>query len=332
MRNSVCLRLQKTKNASEVDKRPRQRGDVSWLRRLLGLCSLNAAHDGRAGDLEVSVEGFSIPQDVELQRIGGFHVLLIQAAVPNAWFPEAQWAILAPAWSLSHEWQFYLIAPRLRKAAFSPFGLMSIAILAVGAARLAARMKLGLEWSLLTTLPLFLVGILTYRIHERVASRPEIKLADAMLPLCGLTAFAIIANWRFLPIGAWTLVYGTIIAADRLECTRSGAILVCLSGLLKNRIFLWLGSISYPIYLLHWPFMIIVLAVTLKLRPGVTSMQAFGVLASTLPVLLWFSSLVHRAIGLPAANFGKRLRTDIRPYPETIANSPSRAASTSLSS
>ncbi|MBI1324620.1 acyltransferase family protein [bacterium] len=259
-----------------------------------------------------------------------FHVFLIQAAIPNAWFPEAQWAILAPAWSLSHEWQFYLIAPRLRKAAFSPFGLMTIAVIAVVAARLAARLSLGLEWSILTTLPLFLIGILTYRIHERVVSRPEIKLSEAMMPLCGLTAFSILANWKFLPITAWTIVYGAVLAADRIDSTRCGAILACFSGLLKTRFFVWLGSISYALYLFHWPFMIIVLAAALKVRPDLTSVQAMALFVAFIPVMLWLCHLIHSSIGLPASAFGKRLRTEARQYPEPIAKSPTRAASTGL--
>jgi peptidoglycan/LPS O-acetylase OafA/YrhL len=261
-----------------------------------------------------------------------FHVLLIQAAVPNAWFPEAHWAILGPTWSLSHEWQFYLIAPRLRKISNSPLGLIFVAILVVAASRIAARLQLGLDWSLLSTLPLFLVGILTYRFHEQIASRPETTLAQASTPVCGLVAFAIIANWKVIPIVIWAIVYATVIATDRRCRSPFGALFAGLSRFLKNRVFLWLGSISYPLYLLHWPYMIIVLSCALKLRPDLTSAQAFGMFAVSIPPLLWLCHLVHRSVETPLVGFGKRFRKSLGQQADAMPNTAQRSASTHLSS
>jgi|GEM_PF-444184 len=260
-----------------------------------------------------------------------FHVLLIQTAVPNAWFPEAHWAILGPTWSLSHEWQFYLIAPRLRKVSNSPLGLIVVAILVVAAARLAARLQLGLDWSLLATLPLFLLGILTFRFHEQIASRPETTLAQATTPLCGMAAFAIIADWKAIPVVIWTMAYAAFIAAERTGSSPLGAFLSGLSRFLKNRVFLWLGGISYPLYLLHWPYMIIVLCVALKFRPDLTSTQAFGMFAVSIPPLLWLCHLVHRSVEMPLVDFGKRFRKSIGQQADPMPQTAIRSASTHLS-
>ncbi len=261
-----------------------------------------------------------------------FHVLLIQAAVPNAWFPEAHWAILGPTWSLSHEWQFYLIAPRLRKAADSPVGLLFMAVLIVAASRLASRLHLGLDWSLLATLPLFLLGILTFRFHERFASRPETTLAQALMPVFGFAAFAIFANWKVIPVVIWAIVYGAVIAADRDAGTAAGTVFTGVSSMLKKRVFLWIGSISYPLFLLHWPYMIMVLYVALKLHPGLTSTQAFGIFAASTPFLLWLCHVVHRSIETPVIAFGKRFRTSLAQQADQNSTPMPRTASTTLSS
>lgn len=259
-----------------------------------------------------------------------FHLLLMQAAVPNAWFPEAHWTILGTAWSLSHEWQFYMIAPRLKKAASSPLGLIVTAVLAVAAARLAGRFHLGLDWSILATLPMFLIGIMTYQVHQSISCRPDITMAQALMPSCGLAAFAIMANWKIQPILLWTIVYASVVVAGRFAHAPGAGSLRAVSRFLKNRRFLWLGQISYTIFLIHWPFMICMLWFALKLWPELTPAQAFGIFVATSPVMLGLCYVIHRTIEVPVIEFGKSFRKSRANVGENIPNAVQRTPSTTI--
>ncbi|MES1201609.1 MAG: acyltransferase, partial [Pseudomonadota bacterium] len=93
---------------------------------------------------------------------GILHLGLLQGAVPNNVLPFSSKTIVAPAWSLSLEWQFYLLAPVIVWVMRKRIGAFLMALLAFGLAFLYQRGVFG-EYesytSLLGGLWLFVIGI-----------------------------------------------------------------------------------------------------------------------------------------------------------------------------
>jgi peptidoglycan/LPS O-acetylase OafA/YrhL len=160
------------------------------------------------------------------------HLTLTQGLIPQSVLPYAYVTLLGPAWSLSTEWQFYLllglIAPRR-------LGRCALALLALGA--LYRAVPLGAEFSrafLPDAAPFFALGL-----ASAVALRGG-GTRVFWLCLAGACALA----W---PGGAGKvltpLAWGLALLAQRHGW---GAVL-------EGRAMQYLGAISYPLYLVNEP-------------------------------------------------------------------------------
>jgi peptidoglycan/LPS O-acetylase OafA/YrhL len=104
----------------------------------------------------------------------GAHASLIHGLLPTAWLPQSQLAFLPPGWSISLEFQLYLVAP-LVLWWLGRFGLRGFVVLAVASLMMLAppvASRLNNTWSALGGfLPqrflFFLVGIMLYRFLPR---------------------------------------------------------------------------------------------------------------------------------------------------------------------
>ncbi len=192
----------------------------------------------------------------------GLHLLLLHGLLPDEALRYADSSILSPAWSLSLEWQFYLVAPlwiacmrRSRRAA-----LTTGAIVLLGVAAFHAQDRL--HWRFPAFLPLsahfFLIGIVSRLAFERRWTIPRLSryVGGAVL----LSAAMLIVGDALLGfrIGRETAIWScfylfVLIENGRLAGAPPPWLRRCHALLGGNRLVTRLGACSYSTYILHIP-------------------------------------------------------------------------------
>ena len=246
------------------------------------------------------------------------HGLLPDAVVPGGWL-----GLLGAAWSLSAEWQFYILAlwlgtrtgPRPLAAAFlvvATAGLLWQAAAAPGWAFSRAFLPNKAQF--------FALGIASAGLARGDTVRRYAFVLLATLAVCAVEGRAD----KLLPPLAWTLCLAAQLRPDV-------ALLRPLARVLRSRPLLWLGALSYCIYLANEPvhkLLGLLLAGAAGGNGAVfTALWLPG--AVVLPVVL--SVGLHRWIETPALRWGRRYAREVteerRAFPVGIA-CPERSLAT----
>jgi peptidoglycan/LPS O-acetylase OafA/YrhL len=190
----------------------------------------------------------------------------------HAWIPGAACSLNCPNWSISTEVFFYLLFPVVFAPIYRrPVLAISLACAAMaliwlvqiqmwtGSGRTLAGMKTAMfesdpdghllmqlfTYLPLTRLPEFLAGIGLYGVWRRGADRIP---SSRLYVTAGLGAAIVVAAASWLPenilrTGFTTICYAPLILAAANSC----------SGPLFRPDFVWLGQISFALYLVHSP-------------------------------------------------------------------------------
>ncbi len=213
-------------------------------------------------------------------------------------------SVLAVAWTLCLEVQFYLVVLLLSLAAGRLFGAASqLAVVMFGTAVLTAfsialpftNLQLG-AW-VIGTWWMFALGMfLAWFAAERL-SWPT-----------ALCAIASIASWVVIldltgrgdPYGGeWFAVGTAVVIAALVRARRLGSS--------PGRVLLHLGRLSYSLYLVHLPVIAVVSGLGGKVAPGTVPAQlAVPVVAGVGSVVC--AEVLHRSVELPAMAWSRRLR------------------------
>jgi peptidoglycan/LPS O-acetylase OafA/YrhL len=258
----------------------------------------------------------------------GAALTLTNGIVPNWMLPNAETAFNGVIWSLSLEFQFYLVAPMLclllrkrglltcagvflvmvfRKRIFPPVGGVPWATVH------GSFLPFNIEW--------FVIGIMSYVVYAAVKSgvpgerTGRSGLLDMSVGLLMLTAVG--DAWRLtgvngfeqvfgdrLPLMVWVAVMSYIIDVKQ---GRSGVLNRGMAWVLESRLSLWLGKLSYSVYLIHGPVIILVQWLVVR-HLGVTTWRGcfLATAALTIPVTLVVAAGCYRWVELPFINLGKR--------------------------
>ncbi|MEP6505603.1 MAG: acyltransferase [Betaproteobacteria bacterium] len=234
------------------------------------------------------------------------HLALVHGAIPDALLYGAGLTFNSPAWSLSLEWQFYVVAPALLLAVRWGSRLAwpaRIVAIVVGCAALAA-MRIGFGPAfpqvpsfLPIQLAFFLVGILTAIHLDWLAAARSRLLAYALgLVLLGLVLGGL-TNVLAMAIWALTLVASAHTAPRVLQPVRK---------LLSMPLLALAGEASYSFYIVHEP---VILAIAAPIKrawphPSHHGFELVLFVASFVPVCV-LSWLMFRYIETPINRWAK---------------------------
>jgi peptidoglycan/LPS O-acetylase OafA/YrhL len=240
------------------------------------------------------------------------HLTMMHGAISDNILPDSALTFNSAAWSLSVEWQFYLMAPLILLAArntltalwaLSVMGLLSVAY------NFGVFGSFALPSILFAAAPFFAVGIVSRIAYAKLAGSmrcPAIALAllIALMPLSS----------ALVPLLIWGCVY-VVLIGDR-EVTSADKIAVqIVNGLLENRVGTFLGARSYSVYLCHMPVIGVVLYLlsALLVDPS-RAILFFVLLACVTPLTLGFAYLLYVAIEQPGIALGNLLTArDLNP-------------------
>lgn len=220
------------------------------------------------------------------------HLTLLHAAVPTSVLPMSNYAILHPAWSLSLEWQFYLVAPALLWALLRG---PRTALAAVAAVCATHALLPGPQGFLARHVPEFALGIASFLLWREAR---EVRW-PLLLPLAVALAWLLTKS---PPVVVWAAVFAAVLNPRGIG---AGA----LNRALEASPLQALGRWSYPVYVSHTLVLLLALQLLLWLGAAALGQWAFFalLLALTAAGTVTLSAWLHRAVEAPAIAFGRRL-------------------------
>jgi peptidoglycan/LPS O-acetylase OafA/YrhL len=244
------------------------------------------------------------------------HWSMLYGVIPESTLRYAGIALLGPAWSMTIEFQYYLVAPLLIFTArrFGTKGWITLIVVAGLVSEVfGATLQGNFPTSLPTFLPLFLAGMTSYLIYAKTKEQEAKVPADILLagaPLLYLVTGSV-------PATIWAVAMALILAnGDSPVVSR-------MKSLLNRPSLLFLGKISYSTYLIHYPILwlakALVACVALHANPFVVALALF---ALTTPATLGASALLYHFVEKPGIDFGRRLFKNPTPVPLGRDTSP----------
>lgn len=230
------------------------------------------------------------------------HAFMLHGAVPEQILRLSSLTFLAPAWSISLEWQFYLIAPLMLFIARRRVGALLLLGLCWLGGHLFFQERFG-SFAILSFLPgalgMFAVGIgsrLVWPYLEGRITSPTLVAGFAL-------AITPVSSSYLTPLLFWVAFFAFICADPRAKGIDALALQV-RDRLVQNRVALYWGDRSYSVYLCHFP--VLSVAIYFLADYATSKWSALAILtAGTLLGTAAVSMLTYRLIEMPGMKLGR---------------------------
>jgi peptidoglycan/LPS O-acetylase OafA/YrhL len=226
--------------------------------------------------------------------------LFWQLTLLHAWGVTASPGWNAPSWSISAEWFAYLLFPLLAPMLLRVRACATALLIAVAALSATAALFAIDDWTLNTWVGApaltrvcgeFLCGAALCR---AVALSPgSMRSASDVLGAGAFVAFLVGASAGLTDFALVALLAATVWGA----ATSGGPLARCLG----SRVLVWLGEISYSIYMVHFPVLIVIRRVWERAGfPGWNGAAKTSAFLGTVALVIALAALLFYVVERPA--------------------------------
>jgi peptidoglycan/LPS O-acetylase OafA/YrhL len=244
------------------------------------------------------------------------HLSMLYGVIPESTLRYSGIALLGPAWSITIEFQYYLLAPLLILIArrFGTTGWIAlVAVAGLVSEVFGATLQGNFPTSLPTFLPLFLAGMTSYLIYAKMEGQEPKVPADILL--AGVPLLYLVTG--SVPATIWGFAMALILANGH------SPVVARMRSLLNRPSLLFLGKVSYSTYLIHYPILWLGKALVACVAPHANPfVVALALFALATPATLSASALLYHFVEKPGIDFGRELFKNPTPKPFGRGTSP----------